>query len=375
MSNETKTTDVIAVEETAKVVEETAKVTPPAVDQRALKLASDSENAIAASAQAEADIAASQTLEVYAKAGRAHHESIKLGKAEIDYSCEKRGVPSIWTGSDYDTVIDTITRRVRAMNPELFMDFDAIKEDGKTPKASNSSERIHTRILVACVADALVALISDKVWKLPYRLVANYLRAERIYTFNKKDVSGALRPENAEFLKINLQRVADGGMTSKEFLIALQNHYAAIDKATVDAANAHLTPQEREVKAKASAAGAKAAKKEQDVGSVRKSLSRDLATALSGVLPPADVADMVRDAAKAAKVSLPIGKMNPKTITPSELGSFLEQVITQGGATQEERKKLRQVIMRYGSELDQKRRAAIEKNAQKNGQRVAVSAN
>ena len=67
------------------------------VDERAVKLANASESAIRVSAQAEAKIAASHSLATYAEAGRAHLDSIKCGKAGIDYECEKRGVPTTWT--------------------------------------------------------------------------------------------------------------------------------------------------------------------------------------------------------------------------------------------------------------------------------------
>ena len=65
-----------------------------------------------------------------------------------------------WTPAHYDDVIDSITRRVRAENPELFENFDALKEKPSNP--SHSRERIHERVLVGLVADALVTLIGDR---------------------------------------------------------------------------------------------------------------------------------------------------------------------------------------------------------------------
>ena len=150
-----------------------AKPLEAKVDEVAVRLASASEQALAQSAKAEGDIIASQRLDVYATAGLAHLETIKCGKAIIDHACEVRGVASTWTVSYYEDQIDTITTRVRATHPELFVNFDAISEKQSPP--SKNRERIHTRILVGLVAQSLAALIGEKVWSLPYRLVANYL--------------------------------------------------------------------------------------------------------------------------------------------------------------------------------------------------------
>ena len=59
--------------------------------------------------------------------------------------------------------------------------------------------------------------------------------------------------------------------------------------------------------------------------------------------------------------------MNPETITPSELSSFLQQVITKGGRSIDERKKLRMVIVRHGSELAERAANKAKQKALHNG--------
>jgi hypothetical protein len=335
------------------------------IDEIAVRLANASEQALVASAKAEGDILSSQRLDVYAKAGIAHLESIRCGKASIDHECEVRGVASSWNPSCYEATIDSITKRVRAAHPELFTNFDALAE--KPVKSSHANERIHTRILVGLVAQSLAALIGEKVWSLPYRLVANYLVADRVFKFSKQDVVGELRIENVEFLRTQLGMVADGKATAASFLAALKAHFSAIDQAVLDEANSKLTPAERESKAKTQEAVASASEKQDKIAKVRKTLSVYLAKACNGAMSPDEIATAVKEAAKTAKVNLPIGKMDPRTITPAELSSFLDQVALKGGSSKEERKALKQIIMKHGSALAEQAIAKHKLSAAVNG--------
>jgi hypothetical protein len=346
-------------------VEEQKPETVKAVDQMAVKLANLEEEALKRSAQAESKIVASQSFKTYSDAGNAHLESIKCGKASLDYESERDGVASKWMPSSYDDVIDSITRRVRATNPEVFADFEALKEKSAAP--SKNRERIHNRVLVGMVAEALVPLLGDRTWEIPYRLVANYLVADRVFKFSKAEVVGELRQDNVEFLKTQLGLLVDKKSNTASFLNALRGHFDQVDQAASDAANAHLTPEERKRKASAASAGKTAAKKVQSESAVKTKLTQYVNTALSGQVSPEEVAKIIRTAAKTAKVTLPLGKMNPETITPAELSSFLQQVITKGGRSIDERKKLRLVIARHGSELADKARNKAKEKAVHNG--------
>ena len=330
-----------------------AEVKPAVVDERAVDLANQCESAIQMSAKAESDIAASHSLETYAKAGRAHFETIKCTKASLDYGREKAGLTSSWNASEYENVVDSITRRVRATNPELFENFDAIKEKPSAP--SLNRERIQARILVALVADALLPLVGEGIWRLPYRIFFNYLRAERVFSFSKTKVVGELVVENMEFLKTHLGLMVEGKSSSASFLNALKAHFDSIDRAAKEAADANLTPDQRKLRDVGKKAGKIASTEIAKVGSVKKKLAQYLGEALSGTVPPEEVAKMVSTAAKTAKVVVPIGKMNVATLTPAELSNFLQQVVTRGGATLDDRKKLILTIIRHGSELAERR--------------------
>jgi hypothetical protein len=228
----------------------------PVVDTRAISLAKAQEDALAASARAEADIEASKSLATYSAAGLKHRDTILSYKASEDYACEKRGVATTWTPAIYDSAIGQITVRMRATNPEMFLDFDALKEDKERSKKapSNSNERIHSRLMVGVVAELLVSIIGEKVWSLPYRVVANYLVYDRVVKFSKQDVKGELRPENAEFLRTNLSALADGKMSTAEFVAQLKQHYDDLAKEAADKAAANLTPEQRALAEKAKAA-------------------------------------------------------------------------------------------------------------------------
>ncbi len=355
-----------------KIEEQKPETTVKAVDEKAVKLANLEEDALKRSAQAESKIAASQSLRTYAEAGKAHLESIKCGKASLDYESERDGVASKWMPSSYDDVVDSITRRVRATNPELFADFDALKEKSSAP--SKNRERIHNRVLVGIVADALVPLLGDRTWEIPYRLVANYLVADRVFKFSKAEVVGELRQDNVEFLKTQLGLLVDKKSNTASFLNALRAHFDGVDQAASDAANANLTPDERKLRESAAKEGKKAAKKEQTVGAIRSKLAQYMGTALSGTVSPDEVAKIIKTAAKTAKVTLPLGKMNPETITPAELSSFLQQVITKGGRSIEERKKLRMTIIRHGSELAERAASKAKQKAALNGKPALAAA-
>ena len=196
------------VEETKVEGTDTVKPEPKKVDERAVALANQQEVALAKSAAMEGEIEASKKLSVYAAAGLAHVDTVTLWKASEDYACEKRGVATTWTPAKYDSAIGQITVRIRATSPEMFEDFDALKETpSKAP--SNSNERIHTRLKVGLVYKILVGLIGEGVGNLPYRTVANYLVSDSangkagkgVFAFSKQDVSGEIRPEHAEFVK------------------------------------------------------------------------------------------------------------------------------------------------------------------------------
>ena len=151
----------------------------------------------------------------------------------------------------YDQNIDSITNMVRATNPELFEGFRRLQ--GKVIDIGSQQEpaaQLAPAILVFMVADSLVSVVGEGVWSLPYRLFANYLIAERIFKFSKVDVVGGLRIENVEFLKTQLGLLIEKKSNTSSFLNALKHHFGEVDKAAVDAANAHLTPEERKLRRK-----------------------------------------------------------------------------------------------------------------------------
>ena len=224
-------------------------------------------------------------------------ESIKCGKASLDYESERDGVASKWMPSSYDDVIDSITRRVRATNPELFADFDALKEKSSAP--SKNRERIHNRVLVGMVADALVPLLGDRTWEIPYRLVANYLVADRMFKFSKAEVVGELRQDNVEFLKTQLGLLVDKKSNTASFLNALRAHFDEVDQAASDAANANLTPDERKLRADGREGRQEGCEERADCrrDSARSSRST-WARALSGTVSPDEVAKIIKTAAK-----------------------------------------------------------------------------
>jgi hypothetical protein len=350
------------------------KPEPKPVDERAVSLANAQETALARSAQLEGEIEASKTLAVYAAAGLAHVETVKCWKASIDYSCEKRGVTTSWNPAQYDSAIGQITIRVRATNPELFEDFDALNEKSTKPP-SLSNERISTRLRVGILYNLLVDLIGDKVGKLPYRLAANYLVGPAILTFSKQDVKGTIHESHAEFLKTQLGLLCDGKSSSASFLAALKQHYADQEKEASDKADASLTPEQRKLRKQAADEGAKAASSEKEVSKVREALVKNLASACAGMVSPNEIAEMIRDAAKKAQVVIPIGKLNPINVTKDELSSFLKQVAEKGGRSKEERNALRMVIVRHGSLLAESANKRKEQVASTKPQLAAAATN
>ena len=331
-----------------------AEVKPVVIDERKMRLMSACEVAIEASARAEADIAASKSLKTYAAAGLKHAETIRCEKAFVDYDCEKRGVATEWTPACYEKAIDKITRWSLVLSPELFGDFEALKEKSAPP--SKNRERVHTRILVGLVSAALEAVLGEAVWLLPYGLVANYLIAEKLFKFSKADLGGSLVEANVEFLKTNLGLLASKATNTSSFLNALQTHFGEIKKAAEEAANAHLTPAERKLRVDAAAEGVKAVEAEKKTTAVREGFVKYLGQALAGNIAPDEVATMIASAAKSAKVSLPFGKLKPEELTVDDLDKFLESVVKRGGATQEIRRDLIKTIVKHGSRLEEQRK-------------------
>jgi len=352
-----KVEETVKVEETAVKVE-APKVEAPKVDERAVSLANQFEGALAKSAQAEGEILAKQTLRTYAAAGNAHLDTIRCGKASIDYQCEKNGVTSSWTASDYESQVDKITTRVRAAHPELYESFDALREKPKSTKLGRGE--IYRHILAGVVSTHLVELVGDGVLDLSYRTVRNYLTTENVLQFSKTTLDSSLRIEHVEFFKTQLPLLISGKATSSSFLNALDAHYSAIEKAKTEASNANLTPAEIVVRDTADKAAKKAAHVQQQVSKVRENLASNLASACSGTMSPEEIAGMIVGAAGKAKVTLPIGKMDPKNVTAKWLAAFLEAVIKGGCANQEERKACRTLLVRLGSDLA----AAANKKAQ-----------
>ena len=354
-------------------VEDASKPESKPVDERAVTLANQQEAAIAKSAAMEGEIEANKKLSVYAAAGLAHVDTVKLWKASLDYACEKRGVASTWTPAQYDSAVGQITVRIRATNPELFEDFDALKE--KPSKApSNSNERIHTRLKVGAIYKSLVELCGDGVGNLPYRTVANYLVSDRIFNFSKQDVTGTIRPEHVEFLKTQLGMIISGKSTSASFVAALKGHYDDLDKEAEDKALANLTPDQRKARETAKKAAEEGRATVDAVSKIRKGLVTYLAQAMP-LMPPEDIAKMVTDAAKASKTILPIGNNDPTKITVDGLKAYLEMVATKGGRSNEERIGLRKTIISVGqmlSEQANKRREA--KLAKMNGKTHQLAA-
>jgi hypothetical protein len=350
------------------------KPEPVKVDERAVKLANAQETNLAKSAALEGQIEANKKLRVYAKAGLQHAETVRSWKASKDYEAERNGVASSWNASWYKDAIGQITTRVRATNPELFEDFSALDE--KPSKApSNSNERIHTRLKVGLVYKALVALIGDKVGELPYRTVANYLVCDRIFKFSETDVIGELRAEHAEFLKKQLGLLCDGKSSSSSFLNGLKAHYAALDQEAIDKANANLTPEQRKLQETAALAAKEGAEAQEKLSKVRKGLASRLAQACAGLLSPDEIAEMVSEAARKAKIRLPLGELNPKKVTKEDLSAFLESVAMKGGKSPEERNGLKMTIIRVGSMLDaQARKRKEQKAASAKPQLAAASA-
>jgi hypothetical protein len=346
----------------------------PKVDETAIRLSKLEDSALDASALAECQIAASQSLKTYAGAGDAHRNAILCRKASLDHESARDGVASKWSESIYWKQIGEIVIRVRAESPESFHESDSnVKEERSV---------IHKRILVGYMAQLLVPLIGDRAWEIPYRLVRNYLTADHILFFQPATVEGKIKDGYVEFLKTQLLLLIDKKSNTTSFLNALKEHRESLKKAAQDVVNANKTPEQRKTDEKVKEAKKVAGKAVDDEGAVKKKLAESLAAAVNGKLSPVEVVNMVRKAAKDADVELPlekkivhnIAKVDVATVTSEELKTFLVNVAAKGGADKAERRAIVQMIIRHGSDLADRQKARRQQIAASNGQHAAAMA-
>ena len=150
-------------------------------------------------------------------------------------------------------------------------------------------------------------------------------------------------------------------------MVALKKHYEDLEKEAQEKADANLTPQERKLRDTADKAKKEGEETVDKLSKIRKGLAGNLAAALEA-LPAEEIATMVRNATTKAEVILPLGKMDPKNITPVELEQFLQGVAKRGGRSDAERNVLRKTIVKTGQALAAQANKMKEAKAAKQAQ-------
>lgn len=258
-------------------------------------------------------------LAVYCEVGEECDAHLHLAKLVYDTQASERKVASEWSETLYDNECAKLSLRVRALFPHLFLaEKESSDEDEAKGRKRRDPIRVQDYVLTTRGVRVVRPIVGDCIDNLSYRLCSNYL-FRKVVSLSKAKLTCTLKKDWAEFTRTEVPRVANGQISVGEFIAQLNAHEGKLSDAREEAKNAGKSPADI-AKAQKDAAQRKAIQeKTRKSAKLNESLTTSLFDALSGVMEPSKVQDIIVKACEDTGVSLPCLNPPDRTIDPSTI--------------------------------------------------------